>query len=221
MDGELRDRLLRAFRWVDPGPASAHLVSDVSGWWRDPVILAGFGPALAGPFRTGGPTVVVAPESTGLLLGPLVAVALGVGFVPARKGVPAPGNATDGGPGHVGADGPDHAPAEGPDHGITGIFAGLDGRRTAEPTVWARTAPDHRGRSLALGVRRRHLVPGDRVLLVDDWVASGAQLRALYRLVTACGATPLGAAVVVADCRPELVGELRLRSLLTSADIEP
>ncbi|MFY1674244.1 phosphoribosyltransferase family protein [Plantactinospora sp. WMMB334] len=178
---ELRRRLIDAFRWTDPGPESTHLVSDVSGWWRDPAVLAGIGPALAEPYRADPPTVVLAPEVAGVLVGPLVATALGAGFVPAHKD--------------------------------------LGERRIAEPTTWARTGADYRGRRLALGVRDRHLGPGDRVLIVDDWVASGAQLRALYEVVAARGATALGAACLVAACPPEVAAELRLDSLLSPADL--
>jgi adenine phosphoribosyltransferase len=180
---DLTKRLADRFRWIDPGPTATHLVSDASGWWRDPDILAQLGPALAAPFRPERPTVVVSPEVTGLLLGPLVAVALGVGFVSAYKRA--------------------------------------DDRLIAEPATWAETEPDYRGRVLTLGVRDRHLGPGDRVLVVDDWVATGAQLRALYRVIVMRGAEPVGTAAVVADCAPELATELRLRTLLTAADISP
>jgi adenine phosphoribosyltransferase len=183
MRPDLAERLAAAFRWVDPGPASTHLVSDVSGWWRDPGILAELGPALAEPFRATEPTVVISPEVTGLLLGPLVAVALEIGFVPAYKDT----------------------------GGDTG------GRRIAEPATWARTRPDYRGRTLALGVRDRHLGPGDRVLVVDDWVATGAQVRALHQLIRQRGAVPVGTSAVVADCPPELARELQLAALLTGA----
>ena len=181
MGTELRRRLIEAFRWTDPGPESDLLVSDVSGWWRDPEILGALGPALAGPYRAARPTVVIAPESTGFLLGPLVAGALGVGFLAAYK------------------------------HDAH--------RRIAEPTTWAWTEPDHRGRRLALGVRDRHLGPGDRALLVDDWVTSGAQLRALHEIVAARGASVVGASAVVADCPPATARELRLTSLLTADDL--
>jgi adenine phosphoribosyltransferase len=88
---DLRDRLIAAFRWTDPGPDSDVLVSDRSGWWRDPHILDKVGPALADLFVGEEPTVVVSPEVTGFLLGPLVARALGVGFVEAyRAGVRLP-----------------------------------------------------------------------------------------------------------------------------------
>jgi adenine phosphoribosyltransferase len=82
---DLRDRLRSGFRWTDPGAGSDYLVSDRSGWWRDPAILAGVGEALAGLFRAERPTVVVSPEVTGFLVGPLVAVSLGAGFVEAYR----------------------------------------------------------------------------------------------------------------------------------------
>jgi adenine phosphoribosyltransferase len=181
MDPDLTQRLVTLFRWVDPGPQSDHLVSDCSGWWRDPTTLAALGPALADLFPAERPTVVVAPELTGVLLGPLVAERLGAGFVPAVKG---------GG-----------------------------GRIPAEPTTWVRTAADYRGRSVLLGVRDRHVYPGDRVLVVDDWVATGAQVRALYDLVAARGAEPVGTAAVVVDCPPGVAAELRVRALLSGGDL--
>ena len=82
---DLRDRLRAGFRWTDPGPGSDVLVSDRSGWWRDPHILDGIGAALAGLFPSSSPTVVVAPEVTGFLLGPLVARACRAGFVEAYR----------------------------------------------------------------------------------------------------------------------------------------
>jgi adenine phosphoribosyltransferase len=88
---DLRDRLRATFRWTDPGAGSDVLVSDRSGWWRDADVLREIGPALARLFRDVDPTVVVSPEVTGFLLGPLVAQALGVGFVEAyRAGVRRP-----------------------------------------------------------------------------------------------------------------------------------
>jgi adenine phosphoribosyltransferase len=85
MASDLRDRLQAAFRWTDPGPDTEIFVSDRSGWWRDPHILDEVGSALAALFVDAAPTVVVAPEVTGFLVGPLVARALGVGFVEAYR----------------------------------------------------------------------------------------------------------------------------------------
>ncbi|MGW5670349.1 phosphoribosyltransferase [Micromonospora sp. NPDC003776] len=177
MRGMLSRRLVELFRWVDPGPDSSHLVSDTAGWWRDPTVLAGLGPALAGLFPAARPTVVIAPEAAGLLLGPLVAVAAGAGFLPAYK---------DGG-----------------------------GRRRVGALRWAETSPDHRGHRQRLGLDTTRLDPTDRVLLVDDWVDSGAQLDALHRVVTETGAAVVGAAAVVTTCPPAVADRLGLRALLT------
>jgi adenine phosphoribosyltransferase len=179
---DLRDRLRAGFRWTDPGPGSQVLVSDRSGWWRDPRILDELGPALAALFAGASPTVVLAPEVTGFLVGPLVARALGVGFVEAYR-------------------------------------AGAR-RPIAEPMTWADVSADHRGDAQRLGVRSRLLSPGDRVLVVDDWAATGAQARALYALITTLGATPVGTAVIVDECPPPVTAELRIRGLLNGVDLD-
>ncbi|MFC7546300.1 phosphoribosyltransferase family protein [Plantactinospora sp. GCM10030261] len=181
MPVDLRKRLLDGFRWIDPGPSTPHLVSDVSGWWRDAEVLAAIGPALAAPHRSARPTAVLAPEVAGLPPGALTAVALGVGLVAAHKRDP--------------------------------------NRPIAGPTSWVDTTTDHRGRRVGLGVRDRQLGPGDRVLVVDDWVDSGAQLRALYALVARRGAESVGAATVVAGCAPAVAHELRLTCLLTADEL--
>ncbi len=181
MDLDLRDQLRRGFRWTDPGPHSAHLVSDRSGWWRDPALLQALGPALAGLHPAEPPTVVVAPEVTGFLLGPLVARTLGVGFVEALR----------------------------------------DGRRRpiAEPMTWADIPADHRGEPQRLGVRSRHLAPGDRVLVVDDWASTGAHARALRQVITSLGAIPVGTAVIVADGPADMLSDLGVRWLLTADEL--
>jgi adenine phosphoribosyltransferase len=178
---DLSKRLVGLFEWVDPGPGASHLVSDVSGWWRDPETLAALGPALVAPFRAARPTVVVSPAVTGFLLGPLAATALGVGFVAAQK-------------------------------------AG-DGRLPAGRLTWAQSRPDFRGRRVELAVRDRHLGPGDRVLVVDDWVDTAAQVRAVYEICTARGAEPIGTTAVVIGCPPTVATELRITGLLTTADL--
>jgi adenine phosphoribosyltransferase len=174
---DLRDHLRARFRWTDPG--TDYLVSDRSGWWREPAVLAGLGPALADLFRADRPTVVVSPEVTGFLVGPLVAVALGAGFVEAYR-------------------------------------AGAR-RQIAEPMRWVAVPADHRGETQHLGVRAELLEPGDRVLVVDDWAATGAQARALRELI---GPGYLGTAVIVDECPPAVAGELTIRGLLTGADLD-
>jgi adenine phosphoribosyltransferase len=177
VNSSLAGRLRAAFRWSDPDPDGTHLVSDRSGWWRDAALLAELGPALAALHPR--PTVVVAPEVTGFLLGPLVAAALGVGFVEAYRPRPVP-----------------------------------------EPMSWGTAEAGHRGRPVTLGVRARHLSAAERVLVVNDWAATGAQVRAVYAALAALGATPVGAAVVVDECPPEVAAELRIRGLLTGPDLD-
>jgi adenine phosphoribosyltransferase len=174
---DLRTRLIAAFRWTDPGPDSDVLVSDRSGWWRDPVVLNALGPALGGLFPGAKPTVVVAPEVTGFLIGPLVARALGAGFVEAYR-------------------------------------AGAR-RPIAEPMTWADVPADHRGDPQRLGVRSALIGPGDRVLVVDDWAATGAQSRALHEVVTKLGAIAVGTAVIV----DEHGSDPAVRGLLTGDDL--
>ncbi|MBL7260747.1 phosphoribosyltransferase [Paractinoplanes lichenicola] len=178
MTTDLRDHLRAEFRWTDPG--EGYLVSDRSGWWRSPAILAGLGDGLADLFRADRPTVVVSPEVTGFLVGPLVARALGVGFVEAyRAGARLP---------------------------------------IAEPMTWAEVPSDHRGKKQQLGVRSHLIAPHDRVLVVDDWSATGAQARALRSLFPH---NYVGTAVIVNECPPPVTAELNLRALLTAADIDP
>jgi adenine phosphoribosyltransferase len=177
---DLRDRLRAGFRWTDPGPGSEYLVSNRSGWWRDPLILSGLGDGLADLFRSAGPTVVVSPEVTGFLIGPLVARSLGVGFVEAYR-------------------------------------AGAR-RPIAEAMSWAEVPVDHRGDKQFLGVRQGLVTPGDRVLVVDDWAATGAQARTLRGLF---GDAYVGTAVIVDETSEEVGRELIIRGLLDSDDLIP
>lgn len=159
---DLRTRLITGFTWrSDPPvwPATRAYYADYSAWWRDSAVLAQIGPALAGLFRDTEPTVVLGTASHGFLLGPLVALHLGVGFAAVRK----------------------------------------EPERGSHDEVWLvrRTPPDYRDRHLDLAVRRSVLRPGDRVLFVDEWAATGGQALACRQLVEDAGARWSGAAVVV------------------------
>jgi adenine phosphoribosyltransferase len=178
---DLRDRLRNGFRWTDPGGGSEFVVSDRSGWWHDASVIHDIGPALGGLFTDRSPTVVIAPEVTGFLIGPLVARTLGVGFVE--------------------------------------VYRAGARRPIAEPMIWAEVPADHRGDRQHLGVRRRLLTPADRVLVVDDWAATGSQARALHELIRSAGATPIGTAVIVDECPPAVSAELTIRGLLTGDDL--
>ena len=181
VDPDLRQRLLETFRWIDPGAWSDHLLTDRSGWWRDPTILERIGPALAA-LAPSPPTVVVAPATSGFLLGPLVARAIGVGFVEA--------------------------------------YRDLSGAELADDLITRSSGPGHDGRPVVLGVRARHLGPDDAVLVVDDWVETGAQLTALAEIVTASGARYLGAAMIVDGAQPGVRERLGVRGLVREIELD-
>lgn len=174
--GVVQERLQERFRWLGDR-TDPDLRADLTGWWRDAQLLAQLGPALAGLFPDVSPTVIAGPQSRGSLLGPLVAIHLGVGFVELVK-----------------------------NHGSA-----------ADSDAWLRvtTAPDYRDRHLRLGARRTLLSSGERVLFVDDWVATGAQVEAAHALVELSGASWLGAAVIVdAAERAQVRRKVNVRSLL-------
>lgn len=87
----------------------------------------------------------------------------------------------------------------------------------ADSDAWweVSTAPDYRDKNLQLGLRRSLIRSGDRVLFIDDWIATGAQAEACRRLVEMSGARWVGAAVVVDGLtRSDLRRSLSVRSLL-------
>jgi adenine phosphoribosyltransferase len=58
---------------------------------------------------------------------------------------------------------------------------------------------DYTGRSKSLELRRDAVVPGTRVLLVDDWVETGAQVRAAISLIERRGGAVAGVASINID----------------------
>lgn len=65
------------------------------------------------------------------------------------------------------------------------------------PKFEQRSAPDYRGRETDFLMLSDSVGPGDRVLLVDDWVETGSQAGAVRQLVTRCGADLIGLAVLI------------------------
>jgi adenine phosphoribosyltransferase len=88
---------------------------------------------------------------------------------------------------------------------------------SSDSDVWLRrtTPPDYRDRHLNLGFRRSLLDAGDRVLLVDDWIATGGQALGTCLLTRDAEGTWLGAATIVDALRSnEVRRRLKVRSLL-------
>jgi adenine phosphoribosyltransferase len=179
---EIRERLRAAFAWrSDQTDGSQY--ADVTGFWRDAQLLRSLGPALAALFAASpSPTVVLGPDSRGSLVGPLVAVHLGVGFVEVRKN-------------------------RGP---------------LTDSDLWVRrtTPPDYRDRHLELGFRRDLVNAADRVLVVDDWIETGSQVRAIKQMIDTVDASWLGGACIVdALTDPRLRRDLHIRSLVHMRDL--
>lgn len=81
------------------------------------------------------------------------------------------------------------------------------------------TPPDYAQRDLTLSIRDDVLTPRDRVLLVDDWLVTGAQAQTSRTLIEDTGASWLGAAVLVDDCTAGIRRQLNARSLLVAAQL--
>ncbi|MEU8224417.1 phosphoribosyltransferase family protein [Kribbella sp. NPDC048915] len=82
---------------------------------------------------------------------------------------------------------------------------------------WVRrtSAPDYQDRHVVFGFRRELIRAGDRVLMVDDWIDTGATARTARALVADCGAAWVGAACIVDGLTdPRLRHDLPVRSLL-------
>lgn len=124
---------------------------DVTPLFGNPETFAGLRADLAaGIPEDVDPAAVVGPDALGFVLGSALAVDLGVGFVPVRKGGKLP-----------------YTDAE----------------------LHRRTVTDYSGEEKTLELRRGALGDGDSVVLVDDWVETGAQMLATADLVEAAGAS--------------------------------
>ena len=166
---ELASRLLEVYRGIDG-------IYEPSPWWRDPSLLRELVAGLSSLHADARPTVVLGIESRGLLLGPLVAQHLDVGFVEVRK---------------------DEDPED-----------------VGEPLLRRTTPPDYHQRGLILTMRRHLIGPRDDVLVVDDWIETGAQLSATRSLVSDAGARWIGAAVIVDALSANVRRNLNVRAVL-------
>lgn len=69
---------------------------------------------------------------------------------------------------------------------------------TMRGTIYTEAAPSHtKGGMVNLLVSGEFLKSGERILIIDDFLASGETLKALARLVVAAGAELVGVGVVV------------------------
>jgi adenine phosphoribosyltransferase len=150
----METRLRQVIREVPDFPKPGILFKDITPILSEPELLRETVEALAGPFRSEGISNVLGIESRGFIFAPLLAVALGTGFVPARK------------------------PGKLPWKTVSESYAleyGYD----------------------ALEIHRDALGPEDRVLVVDDLLATGGTASAAARLIEKLGGKVVGAAFVI------------------------
>ncbi len=86
--------------------------------------------------------------------------------------------------------------------------------------IQRRTRADWRGRELDLWLHADAITQEDRVLLVDDWVETGAQAECIRELVSEAGGKFVGVAALVDDTgSADLRKSLGLRTLVTADEI--
>jgi adenine phosphoribosyltransferase len=164
----LTDRVRQTLRVVPDYPKPGILFQDITPVLRDGPLLSEVVLEMSRPFRESRITHVVGIEARGFILGGAVAMALGAGFVPARK----PGK--------------------------------LPWERTVE-------AYDLEYGTDALEAHRDALGQDNRVLIVDDVLATGGTARAAGQLARGLGAELMGWSFLLE------IGALRGRDRLQGA----
>ncbi len=82
--------------------------------------------------------------------------------------------------------------------GVPVVYARKSKPITMPDTVYLTIAPSHtRGRPVELIVSPEYLASGERVLIIDDFLASGATILGLVRLTQAAGAEVVGIGALI------------------------
>ncbi len=82
--------------------------------------------------------------------------------------------------------------------GLPVVYARKSKPITMPDTVYLTVAPSHtRGRSVELIVSPEFLGHGEKVLIIDDFLASGATIMGLIRLTEAAGASLVGVGALI------------------------
>ena len=135
-------------------PKPGILFRDITPLLADPDALAFCTQSLVEKTKAWQATAIVGAESRGFIFGVLLAQALGIKFIPARK------------PGKLPRD-------------------------THQASYTLEYGED------CLEIHQADLSTEDRVILVDDLLATGGTAQACLRLIQACGAQAVGAAFVI------------------------
>ena len=76
------------------------------------------------------------------------------------------------------------------------------------------SAPTWRGQTEVFLGRSFDLDQTDRVVIVDDWITTGATLMAARRIIEQLGATYVGAAALMNKATPETIAEHQVHTLV-------
>ena len=148
------DYLASRIRDVPDFPKAGIVFKDITPLLADPKALAGAVDALAERVEPLRPDIILGAESRGFILGPALAIRLGVGFAIARK------------------------PGKLPWRTVSASYALEYGEATLE-------------------LHQDAFTPGQRVLLVDDVLATGGTAVAAAELVHRAGACVAGLGVLI------------------------
>lgn len=152
--------------------------ADVTPLFADSAVFSSLVDDLAHPFSEAGADLAAGIDALGFILGTAIAIRLGIGFVPIRKGGKIP--------------------------------AAVDSIELI----------DYTGQTKSLELRKGIVRSGMKVLLVDEWVETGAQVAAAAELIERSGGIVVGVCAINIDDN-ERTRELRTkyvcRSLLSSA----
>jgi adenine phosphoribosyltransferase len=131
--------------------------NDVTPLFADPGAFADLIDDLAEPFRGEPFEYVAGIDALGFILGAALALKLGKGFLPLRKGGKLP------------------------------------------VAVISREFSDYSGQVKTLELRQGMIKAGDRVLLADEWIETGAQVKAAIGLIESQGGIVFGIASINID----------------------
>ena len=156
MSDELLQNLRGAIRTVPDFPQEGIMFRDITPVLSNPGLMSGITDLFAHDMEDLGwrPEAVVGPEARGFIFGPLLAIHLGIAFIPVRK------------PGKLPAD-----------------------------TIHAEYNLEYGSNTLEMHADA--LRPGQKVVIVDDLLATGGTVGACIELCTAQGAEVLGSLFVI------------------------
>lgn len=112
------------------------------------------------------------------------------------------------------------APAVAVQLGVGFVAVRKDGAIFPGSLEQRQTEPDYRGNRSTLSMRRDHVAAGARLVIVDDWVETGSQARAVTEMVRDLGAEVVSLVTIIDETSDAIRRRLPpVRSLLRGDDL--